>query len=210
MVASLVFRAAAGEFMAAARGKQSPLAEAAVTTLRDAARTIQSQGRANIASAGFSRRFQTGFHATLIKPDKGFGASVTIRHALGFASVFEFGQRIGGKPLLWIPVDGMPARINGQRTTIARYIKFIGPLKFVNLPGHPPMAVGPISGLAGARITVPKLRRGQAGQGRRIQTAPLFVGVSAVTVHRHFNLKSIVDRVTADVPAAYARNYRDD
>jgi hypothetical protein len=205
---SLIFTAAKGEFLAAAQGKASPMADAAIASLKGAATTIQTQGRANIAAAGFTKRWQTGFRATL-NPNKGLDATVTVRHSMGFASVFEFGGRISGKPLLWIPVDGMPARIGGKRTTIALYIKLIGPLRFVHLPGHPPMAVGPIAGLAGARITVAKLRRGQAGQGRRIQTAPLFVGVPAVTVGKHFNLTAIVNQAVAQVPEAFAQNFRD-
>lgn len=69
------------------------------------AETIQAKGRADIAAAGrFSGRWISGFTYD-ISGGGGSATTITFHHSNNLWKVFQFGAKIQGKPLLWIPVD---------------------------------------------------------------------------------------------------------
>lgn len=94
---------------------------------------IETEGRANIAAGGNFKtaRWQEGFRATLQFVARN-DLVIRVTHAVSYWRVFEFGARIVGKPLLWIPFqfgnsDGRRAREYG------------GQLFRVNRPGRAPL-----------------------------------------------------------------------
>ena len=92
------------------REQQRPVAEAAVTALRETADNAVDEGRANIAGAGrFSGGWLSGLRRRMVGATEGgepsLQAKAIIFHKFGFAGVFEHGATIQGQPLLWIPTD---------------------------------------------------------------------------------------------------------
>lgn len=76
------------------------------STARRATQLIETEGRDNIAQGGNFKtpRWQQGFRATL----QFVGRSdlvIRVTHAVSYWRVFEFGAKIFGKPMLWIPLS---------------------------------------------------------------------------------------------------------
>jgi hypothetical protein len=68
------------------------------------AENILREGRADIAAAGrFSGKWISGF--TYEISGDGSNKTIVFRHSVNFWRVFQFGAKIQGKPLLWIPVE---------------------------------------------------------------------------------------------------------
>ena len=88
-----VFKKTKRDFIVAAQG-----------AVKDAAEQAVKEGRAHLASAGFSApRWQRGLQSKFLKRNREKPARL-IFHRLGFLSVFETGATIAGKPLLWVPI----------------------------------------------------------------------------------------------------------
>lgn len=103
---------------------------AAAGALDDVAKLAVRQGRANIASAGFPGKWQTGFGYAF---NKGTNPEVAIFHRFGLASVFERGMSIGGQPMLWLPIEAnLPPGIKSPK-------KYGKKLVSVNIRGKAPL-----------------------------------------------------------------------
>lgn len=100
---------------------------------RKAADQIEYQGRANIGAGGNfkSTRWQGGFRAVVSFTKE--GARIRVTHAVSYWRVFEYGARILGKPLLWIPLSFGNAR-QGTRAK-----DYPGQLFRVDRPGKAPL-----------------------------------------------------------------------
>jgi Family of unknown function (DUF6441) len=79
---------------------QRPIAKAATPAIREAGEIAKQNGRASIAAAGFSRKWQKRVN---IYPPQGdsLRPAAFIFHKIRYASVFEEGAVIGGQPLLF-------------------------------------------------------------------------------------------------------------
>jgi len=89
------------ETMAHLKARMQSAEESAAEQL---AETIQTKGRADIAAAGrFSGRWISGF--TYDISGDANSKTITFRHSNNLWKVFQYGAKIQGKPLLWIPVD---------------------------------------------------------------------------------------------------------
>jgi hypothetical protein len=79
--------------------------EAAATSSEQLAENIQTKGRADIAAAGrFGGAWQSGFTYE-ISGESANSKTIVFYHSNPMWKVFQFGAKIQGKPLLWIPVD---------------------------------------------------------------------------------------------------------
>lgn len=139
--------------------------------VQDAGNAAVKEGRANIAAAGFSSRWQSGlvqkFYAN---KDKG-NPAVLIFHRIGFAGVFEHGATIGGSPLLWLPIEkNLPAGIHSPKQYGKKLVS-------VNVAGKPPLLFDAANRLLG----------------------PLFFGTKAVTISKRFDLYRIFAAAAARV-----------
>jgi hypothetical protein len=77
---------------------------AATSSTEELADNILREGRADIASAGrFGGKWTSGFTYEISGEDK--VKTITFHHSNPMWKVFQFGAKIQGKPLLWIPVD---------------------------------------------------------------------------------------------------------
>ncbi len=102
MTLSFLYRATKGEFDEAMREMQRPMAEAATSAMQEAADNIKSEGRAKIASAGFSKKWQNALRVDAF-PRRGkvsINAAAFAFHKIPYADVFEEGATIRGKPRL--------------------------------------------------------------------------------------------------------------
>jgi hypothetical protein len=69
-----------------------------------AAENILERGRADISGAGrFGARWTDGLTAPVT--EEADGIVITVREAVPYWRVFEYGATIKGKPLLWIPLS---------------------------------------------------------------------------------------------------------
>lgn len=215
---NLVFAAVTGQYEAAFKAMYDPIAAAATAAIKDASAEILQRGRANIASAGFSAKWQQGLR-TRVTPASGnsVDAAVKVWHSRGYATVFETGAAIHGKPLLWLPLPSLPDKIGGRVMTPKTFVRTIGPLFSIKVPGKHPMLGAYMQGVAGSKVTVAKLRRGSAlarlgVRGRAgvaakkgLVATPVFVGVNAVTIRRRWNLTGVYETAETNLAANYAR-----
>lgn len=211
----------AEDWKAAARAIRGTIAGATRAAFQDIAAQVQRQGRAQIASAGLSRRWQTGFRTYVFPRRPGASGELAMRgqHRIGYANVFERGARIQGRPLLWLPLPAAPKRINGKPTTAREFVRSVGPLHTIRRPGKAPLLAGyAMRPSQGRALTVAQLRTGQRNarrrqaraafggrQGRRPVSVPLFVGIPAARIRDRLNISVVYDRARADLPAAYVR-----
>jgi hypothetical protein len=103
------------------------------STANKARELIETEGRANIAEGGnfSSARWQEGFRATLQFVGRN-DLVIRVTHAVSYWRVFEFGAKIFGRPMLWIPLSFGNA--NGRRAR-----DYGKPLFRVNRPGRAPL-----------------------------------------------------------------------
>lgn len=104
---------------------------AASDAVKAAAQIAVQGGRANIASSGFSARWQRGLTSRFYR-NEGTNPAALIYHKLGgLAAVFEHGTTVRGKPLLWIPVT--------SNRLFRRPKDFRGKMFSVNVRGRRPL-----------------------------------------------------------------------
>jgi hypothetical protein len=211
-----------GQFPEAFQGMVDPLDRAAAAAMRDARQEILDGGRANIAAAGFSRRWQDGLTATIT--GTGLRSSLRARHRRGFATVFETGRTISAKRgLIWLPLPTVPKKIGSNaQMTPRNFVRLIGPLFTMRVPGKGPLLGAYMQGLAGSKVNLAKLRRGAAlarlgvrgrgGQRRAskgVVATPVFHGVSSVTIRKRWDLRGVYDRAQQGISANFAKRLRE-
>lgn len=187
-------------------GLIEPVAKAGTAAIDLVGRDIKTEGRANIAGAGFSKRWQNALRVNRY-PRRGVSSSAAlwIYHKIPYAEVFESGATIHGKPLLWIPLSTAPKRIGRMKMTPKNYIANVGPLVSINNPGKPPLLAAPYSGRVRKRTTLAGLKRG-AGQGGGL--VPVFVGISTISIQKRFALRSIFRSAAGKLGSYYAAQFR--
>ena len=168
----LVFSAQEGALEKLFDEIEDQISDAAAGAVQDAAREAVKEGRANIASAGFSFSGQKGFSASKWQqgfrykfyPNKGGDPAALIYHKIGLASVFERGIKISGQPLLWLPIErNLPRNVKSPR-------QYGGKLVSVNIAGRAPLMFDAVD-----------RRRG-----------PLFIGVRSADIRKRFDLYRII------------------
>jgi hypothetical protein len=179
---------------------QRPIAKAATAAVREAGEIAKRDGRASIAAAGFSRKWQNALRVNIYPPQgDSMRPAAFIFHKIRYAGVFEEGAVIGGQPLLWLPLPNVPLR-RGRPMTPSQYTRSIGPLVSVQRPG-------------GSPLLFPKPR---SGRGRRRRAAagaerePLYVGLSSVAIAKRFNIKGAAQNAAAQLPSLFAKHLRAD
>jgi hypothetical protein len=178
---------------------QRPIAKAATAAIREAGDIAKRNGRASIAAAGFSRKWQNALRVNIYPPQgDSMHPAAFIYHKIRYAGVFEEGTVIGGQPLLWLPLAGVPLR-RGRPMTPAQYTRSIGPLVSVERPGKPPLLFAkPRAGRRGRRAAT------------RVERKPLYIGLSNVAITKRFDIKGAAQKAAAQLPALYAKNLRAD
>ncbi|RWN11754.1 DUF6441 family protein [Mesorhizobium sp.] len=203
-----------GEFAAALVAIKDPIGAAGTAAITEAANIAKAEGRADIAAAGFSKRWQNTL-AVIVYPKRGVSidASALIYHKIRYAGVFETGATIGGKPTLWLPLPTAPKRAGRQKMTPALYVRTVGPLISIERPGKPPLLAGKIATnrrgqINKGKVTLSALRRG--GKGAPSTLVPLFIGIDRVSIRDRFSIAQIVQRVAGRLGELYVKNLKVD
>jgi hypothetical protein len=200
------------------KAQAGKLATAATQTVRELGAFIKKGGRASIASAGFSRRWQNTWRVVIF-PAQGISQTPAAYgyHKIRYSNVFEEGATIHGSPLLWLPLPGVPKTIGGRHMSPKNYVQTIGPLHTIFRPGKPPLLAGYMQGVReGTAITVRKLKAGnQAMRSARpgapvghVISVPLFFGISSVTLAKRFNVKGVFQQARQLLKPTYERYLR--
>lgn len=202
------------------RDMSAIMGHAATGAMDDVNQYVKEKGRAVIAAAGFSRKWQNALRADRY-PKTGFSLrpAVFVHHNIRYAGVFQRGAQISGSPLLWLPIEGtLPQRIGGRRMTPKVYEETIGPLHSVNNPGRPPFLAAYMRGSSGGRVTLSRLRAGAAlaklgvrarrgefgGQG--VVSVPVFIGLNSVQLRARFDLDKVFAAARQQIPDFYLRH----
>lgn len=214
------YAAITGQFQQAMDAAQNTIATAATGAIKDVANYAKLAGRANIANAGFSTRWQNAFRAN-IYPSKGvsLNPAAFIFHRIPYAGIFENGGTIAGSPLLWLPLPNVPTSMSGSgrgsaHMTPANYVRLIGPLVTIYRPGRIPLLGGYMAG--SGNITVAKLISGNRAMkrtlpgspGAKVQLVPLFFGLDKVNLVKRFDLAPIFQKAQSMLGEAYLRNLK--
>jgi hypothetical protein len=212
----IVYRTKDGEFEETIVGSYLTIEEAATAAMRTAADIVKAEGRASIAAAGFSRRWQNALRVDVFP--KGGNPSANpaafIHHKIGYAGIFETGGPVSGQPLLWLPLKTTPKKIGRFKMTPERFRIGTGQaLVTIRRSGKPPLLGARVrdSRRSGtSRVTLSMLRRGTSGSRGRIRTVPLFIGVPAVSIPDKFGITEIVEGAAARLPSLYAAHLKTD
>lgn len=171
----LIFSAQQGALEEMVEEIEKQISDAKAGAVQEAADLAVKEGRANIATAGFSSRWQSALTSNFY-PNKDTGdPAALIFHRIPFAGVFERGMTIRGKPLLWLPIErNLPQGVH----TPKQYGK---KLVSVNVAGKPPLLFDPFNRLKG----------------------PLFFGTKSVNIRKRFDLYRIFARAAEQMQKFY-------
>lgn len=220
------FTARKGQFEKAFLSKERVVSRAATLGMREVAERVKRTGRAAIARAGFSPRWQGAFRVDVYpKHGESINAAAFVHHNIPYAGVFEEGATISGHPYLWIPLPNAPKRIGRQKITPKLYSQNVGKLIYIHRANGRPLLAGRVnSRFAGNKPSIAALRRGErdarraaatsafGGNASRLKTdiVPIFVGIPSVKIRGRFGLQAIFDQARASLAAAYFRNLKDE
>jgi hypothetical protein len=176
-----------GEIDNAVRELQRPVAEAATAAVRDAGNAAVKDGRAGIARAGFSQKWQNALRSDVYPKNRvSMRPAAHIRHKIPYAGVFEEGATIPGRPLLWLPLPTVPVGPGGRRLTPKKFIAQGNQLVSVKRPGKRPLLVGKVGD----------------------KSVPLFFGIPTVTIRKKFDVVAAVRRAAARLGEFYLKNLK--
>ncbi len=211
----LTLSAVAGGFFKAITEGERPIAKAATAAVREAAELAKAGGRASIAAAGFSRKWQNALRTKVYPPGRdSMRAAALIYHKVPYAQVFEEGAVIHGKPLLWLPLPNAPFGAGGRRIPPAKFQQQVGmPLYTIRRPGKPAMLganVRTTDVRAGKPISLALLRRGRNPSGKgTVRLVPLYVGVDVASISKRFAIIDAIRRAAAKLPDLYLKHFTD-
>jgi hypothetical protein len=203
------------EFAQAMAAMQDPIAFAGTSAITEAANIVKAEGRADIAAAGFSKKWQNALRANIYpKRQYSMDAAALIYHKIVYAGVFEEGAVVAGKPLLWLPLRDAPMGRGGRRIKPSDYRQKVGhPLYSIKRPGKPPLLGAYIrtTDTRAKGISLSQLKRGRNPNGRgREVLVPLYIGVPRVNIRQKFHIRDIVSRVSGRLGELYLKNLKVD
>ena len=180
------------------REMQRPIAKAATAAMRDAGDIAKRNGRASIAAAGFSRKWQNALRVNIYPPQgDSMRPAAFIFHKIRYAGVFEEGAVIRGQPLLWLPLANVPLR-RGRPMTPSQYVRSVGPLVSVERPGRPPLLFAKY-----------RARRSRRRAADSLSASRSMSGYRASRSRKRFDIKGAAQKAAAQLPALYAKHLRD-
>lgn len=187
--------------------RRNVLARAATKAVTEIGQAAQDKGRANIAAAGFSQRWQNALRLDVYpKGGNSINAAAYLHHNISYSSVFERPTVVQGKPLLWMPLDSATERFPAGFNVSGRASKRLTPqsvaragieLKTIKRLGKPPLLAGKF-----------------AKPGKRSRTVyewvPLFVGVPLANMTTSFDIEGAAREAAKGLPAAFSKYLKDE
>jgi hypothetical protein len=208
----IVTKAESGQWLKATTEYERIISKAATVAMRAVGRDAVAKGRASMAAGGFSSRFQKTLRA-INKPPSGYvlNPSVYVHSRINWADIFETGGTIHAKAgdWLWLPLPSVPAGNRREHMTPSQYVKSIGPLIKLEGTRRPILAAvirrGSKAQPFGKFATRGQLKRGVKGRGEQ-EIIPLYVGVSAVTIPKKFDVRGAAEKAFAELEKLYKEN----
>jgi hypothetical protein len=193
-------------FQKAAQAKMQAASVSAITQTMDDAK---GRGRASITGGGFGTRWSNALRTKVYEnADKPLSPAGIMWHKIRYSHIFEVGGPVQGKPMLWLPLPGVPLGGRGShQLTATQYAQRIGELRSVNRAGKPPMLVGrgTRAGILRASATQVRVRKRAVKKGSILGTqwVPLFIGVPKVIEPKRFSLVNAVKQAADKLPGYY-------
>jgi len=194
---------------------QDRMARAITQAMRDAAKLVESRGKAEIARSGLvSPRWRKAFFARA-KPRVGYSLAPTLRgyRRIRYANIFERGGVIHPTkhPFLWLPLPTAPQRLGRKRITPALYIAQIGPLHYIARPGKPPLLAGDALKRPIGKATLGALKTGArhagarkaGGKGRHTESVPLFIGIKSAHIGDRLDIDRVYRETAEELPRLF-------
>lgn len=140
----LTMTTATAQLAKSCQAEKAALTDAIAATAREAAAKIKSLGDADISRAGnFGPRWRESLKVRSRRTPK--GATITAKHTIPYADIFERGGVIHGRPLLWLPLPSAvvdrprlyPGGLFSAKSTAGRPLLFSRVTKqpvFVGIP----------------------------------------------------------------------------
>jgi hypothetical protein len=207
----LSFSYSDGAFTRAQLLAEQKIERAATGAIREAADLALQAGRKSIAAAGFqTKKFASSLHAK-VYPESGTSLRpfARIYSKIPYAGVFETGETIAGKPLLWLPLENTPIGDGGKRMTPAQFVAKIGPLYSVHLKSGIPILATVVRETDARARKTPSwslIKRGRNPSGRgTVRYLPMYHGVSSVTDPKKFDVEAAVKSVANQLPELFAQ-----
>jgi len=205
-----------GEFEKRMKEMELPIALTATEVMDEVKDIVKREGRADIARAGFSKKWQNALRVDRYPKGrkKSVEAAVFVHHNIQYAGVFEEGATIHGSPLLWLPTDEAPKRIGRNRMTPANFERKIGHLvsltsrKGTPLLGYPIRLSKSNAAKTSPKITMAAIRRGKTGKGT-LRTVAMFVGIRKARIHKQFSIRKVCENARDRIPTLYAAIFSD-
>jgi hypothetical protein len=205
----LVCKVIDGSFKKEIDAENAKIKKASEDAVKDAGAAAVQYAKEAIAGGGFGSWWQRGVKITKLAYENG-GPFVTVYDKIRISTVFEKGTSINGEPLLWIPTDAVPKGTGHNQLTPKQFVARLGQkLVSVNLPGHPPMLLGPGSGgivRATAKTVRIKKKRGSAVFGNEFgDLVPMYIGVSSVKMPVRYNVTDAIKKGAEQVLEFFAK-----
>lgn len=195
-------------------GLENPIAIAATAAMGEVGDQAKVLGRAAIAAGGFSTRWQNTYRNRLYPVGRvTMEPAAFLWHKIPYASVFETGATILGKPLMFLPTRAAPKRIGVHRMTPRMFNRRVGPLFSFRAKGRIFLGVR-------ARVSEAQIRAGEIslsklrgtikpGPGQEpLRTVALFVGVPVVKLRKRFNIAAATAKAAEQFPARYFKHLK--
>lgn len=201
--------AAPGQVVKATNDAEAQIAKAITAAMREMGKRAAAAASANVHGAGFVSS-KWDIRAKNFPPSgDSLTPAVWIHSRSNFEDVFETGRTITGN--LWLPLPTVPLWPGDPTRQMSprKYMQSVGPLIKVKRRGKTPVLGALVLGSLppqpfGRFVSLRRLRR-QIGAGPRT-FVPLFVGVSAVTIEKRFDIEATVERIAAELPGLYVEN----
>ena len=219
-MAGMQFAYPKGAFASYFAGQSQAVNRAADQAVVEVGNKAKAAGRAAIAGAGFSQRFQNTLRLKFypyndIEHGVAYLSQRLVSHeGIEYGSIFLAGQTgtVRGKPLLWIPVGKNIPGLSGRGGSThpispAEYIRRVGPLIPVFRSGHAPVLIA---------VSKQKTSKGVKFTGRRksagVKEAPfkvMYVGLTSVTISKKYDLRGVINQMAATLPAVFLRKLKE-
>lgn len=206
-----------GEWARSMESIKVPVTESAFAAIQDVAETVKRDGRAHIAAAGFSGRWQNALRVNVYRPGQtkvaGELAAAWVYHAIPYAGVFERGATVRAK--MWVPLPWAPKKIGRQSMSPNAFVAATNQRLFpIRRGGKTYLATSIVmSGRAAQRGRATKysataLRRGRTGRGEGAVRVlvPLFVSVESVTFRKRLSILNVVEKAANTLAEAFFKH----
>jgi len=180
--------------------------KAATGAFRQGGDNIKKAARANIASGGFSSRWQNAMRVN-VYPKTGDSGSPKIfaYHKIKYAGQFEDPEQIQGRPLLWLPIEkNLPG---GRHWSPAMFTRMIGPLRG-GRHGSRPILFGQVSVGGGGKV-LRLTRKGMRAKPAQKTWLPVFIGVSSVNNSKRFDVQSVVEAAAGNLAELFSTKWEE-